>query len=599
MKRRPEHVTRKSFLNRLSISKGKQHRAARRSRALTSEPLERREMFAVDIAYDAVTDLLKLTSDGASDRVQVDNSAALVVVKVNGAMQRILGGSSAPVASIRFNGNSGDDAFTNNTSIPSTVYGGQGNDLLIGGFGIDNIYGESGIDWLAGRGGDDRLDGGGGDDVLVGDDGNDTLSGSIGNDQLLGGVGKDKLFGESGDDKLVGGTGDDLLFGGEGSDTFDFASELSSTGAQLNLGADEISDHSGSSDTLDFSRSRSGIKIDLSTGSAQYLNTYHLLKLGSSGIEIVQGSNYDDFIGGNAANNTLNGNDGNDTLYGRAGSDTLNGGAGDDGLFGGQGVDTLRGGLGDDRLLLQSTASVSNEDLIYEYNNAQDAKLIFRNSAAKTNMSFLGRDPNARWNFAAGSWTDRQVEETDVALAKLHQATGNTKLLKRAGDTYNANPIAFYMQGAGTLTAGVDTSGIGGWNDGGNVYFVVNTNTRTVYHEIGHNWDEAAELGTARYNQWKAISGWTQSTTQPTPNHVRALAADANLWVNKDAVFASWYGRTNSLEDMATTFEAYFSKHANTAQNGAGVASNRWALTSIDAIPQKKAFLDSFFASLA
>lgn len=85
-----------------------------------------------------------------------------------------------------------------------------------------------------------------------------------------------------------------------------------------------------------------------------------------SGVERIDGSNYNDVIydnsaartlygwggndtlGGGSGNDTAFGNDGNDTLYGDDGTDLLHGDAGDDTLYGGANDDTLFGDGGAD-----------------------------------------------------------------------------------------------------------------------------------------------------------------------------------------------------------------------------------------------------------
>jgi Ca2+-binding RTX toxin-like protein len=69
---------------------------------------------------------------------------------------------------IYFHGYDGNDTFENDTAIPATAFGDNGNDVLRGG---------AGNDYLNGGPGDDSLDGRGGDDTLFGGTGNDTYPG--------------------------------------------------------------------------------------------------------------------------------------------------------------------------------------------------------------------------------------------------------------------------------------------------------------------------------------------------------------------------------------------------------------------------------------
>ena len=71
-----------------------------------------------------------------------------------------------------------------------------------------------------------------------------------------------------------------------------------------------------------------------------------------------------------------------------------------------------------------------------------------------------------------------------------------------------------------------------------------------------------------------------------------------NWWMLTNAVFARSYGRVDTLEDMATTFEAYFSRHGNSEVAGAGNAADPTSsLAAIDLMPAKKQFLDQLFVS--
>lgn len=96
------------------------------------------------------------------------------------------------------------------------IYGSGGDDILRGGPGDDEIYGGFGFDWLSGGAGDDRLIGGAQGDVAIGGPGDDVLRGKAGDDWLEGNRGTDRLWGGPGDDTLHGGQGSDRCDGGLG-----------------------------------------------------------------------------------------------------------------------------------------------------------------------------------------------------------------------------------------------------------------------------------------------------------------------------------------------------------------------------------------------
>jgi predicted extracellular nuclease len=72
--------------------------------------------------------------------------------------------------------------------------------------------------------------------------------------------------------------------------------------------------------------------------------------VGLGGNDVINGGNGDDVICGNAGNDTLRGSNGNDTLLGGFGDDLLDGGNGNDTLSGGDGTDSLLGQNGNDIL---------------------------------------------------------------------------------------------------------------------------------------------------------------------------------------------------------------------------------------------------------
>lgn len=236
-------------------------------------------------------------------------------------------------------GNHGND-FLDGGEGDDVLVGGQGEDILLGGAGFDELYGETGSDVLLGEDGDDRIWGDSYSTTLAAQDGDDFIDGGTGNDQLVGQGGDDSLFGGDGDDRIWGdngdlaGSGKDILFGGAGEDL------LQGEGGDDVIYGDEDND-----------RLVGGLDDDTLNGGA--------------GNDILWGDNGDntgdgnDFLYGGAGNDQLQGAGGNDALYGddddddllgESGDDLLNGGEGSDNLLGGEGNDTLFGGDGDDRL---------------------------------------------------------------------------------------------------------------------------------------------------------------------------------------------------------------------------------------------------------
>jgi Ca2+-binding RTX toxin-like protein len=145
-----------------------------------------------------------------SDAMSVKPRGASVFANVNSASVKF---PLSQFFRLEFEGFNGNDRIYNETSIPSTIRGGSGDDELQGG---------SGSDLIRGNVGDDDLSGNEGNDTLIGDDGRDLLVGNDGNDQLEGGAGADRLYGYAGNDTFFARDGEiDRIFRLTGRDTVD------------------------------------------------------------------------------------------------------------------------------------------------------------------------------------------------------------------------------------------------------------------------------------------------------------------------------------------------------------------------------------------
>jgi len=286
------------------------------------------------------------------------------------------------------------------TNFGDYIYGDTGANYLSGGKGDDRLRGDGDNDTLIGGDGDDNLNGGTGADLLEGGKGEDTfVFDEAGEDTANGGEHNDVFVLRFGNAKIIdGGDGIDTL---EFSNTFDLANfdaffdldlGYSENGQPLlgdwsnleNLiGYNKVQSHlvgnaadnllkasiygdtldgEGGNDTLE---ARAGTDLLIGGAGADRLDggngrdtasyadagarvNLDLRTAGTAGdaagdtfisIENVIGSDFGDYLFGNAADNILEGGDGVDRLRGHTGNDTLIGGTGDDNLIGGTGAD--------------------------------------------------------------------------------------------------------------------------------------------------------------------------------------------------------------------------------------------------------------------
>ncbi|MCV9965960.1 calcium-binding protein [Pararhizobium sp. BT-229] len=204
------------------------------------------------------------------------------------------------------------------------------NNVITSGAGNDTLNGFDGNDTLVGNGGGDALNGGNGSDTavyagsnaavqvnllaataagghatgdvltsienLTGSQYADTLTGDNAVNRLDGGLGADTLYGLDGDDTLIGGAGADIIYGGAGTDTASYTTATQSITFNLE---DSIVTGDAAGDVFD-------------------------------SVEIIEATNFNDVLRGDASGNNLKGAGGNDLIEGGGGADTLDGGTGTD-----------------------------------------------------------------------------------------------------------------------------------------------------------------------------------------------------------------------------------------------------------------------------
>ena len=175
---------------------------ASRGTGLHIESLDNRRLYAANPLYLSGTsgeDEIYVVMNG--NYIQVSNND----VVTNYATNTVSGISIA-------GGNSDDDLEVSNAvTVPVTISGGNGNDIVFGGAGNDTLYGNDGQDYIRGKNGNDLIDAGAGGSstqLSYGDNGNDTIYGGANDDKMYGGLGSDSLYGAQGVNIYCGNDGD-------------------------------------------------------------------------------------------------------------------------------------------------------------------------------------------------------------------------------------------------------------------------------------------------------------------------------------------------------------------------------------------------------
>jgi Ca2+-binding RTX toxin-like protein len=179
-------------------------------------------------------------------------------------------------------------------------------------------------------------------------------------------------------------------------------------------GGNDLIDGGAGFDRVDHWSSENGIIVDLTLATGQVIDdgtggTDTLI-----GIELINGTYWDDQITGDANDNVLRGNTGNDVLSGGAGNDTLIGDFGDEGgllggddiLDGGAGDDWLEGGAGNDTL----NGGADNDTLI---GGAGDDLFIFTNGTGTDTVT----------DFDIGASVTEQIDITDFGFTDFLAVT--------------------------------------------------------------------------------------------------------------------------------------------------------------------------------
>lgn len=381
--------------------------------------------------------------------------------------------------------------------------------------------------------------------VVIGGSGNDRIVNDTDLPSFLyGDTDHDTLIGGSNRDVFVGGPGHDTLNGRGGDDTYRYA-------GIAHLGVDEIlGEPLDGVDTLDFSGLPSAVQIALDDPSWRQVNDLLWLKLARGAIENVVGTPYNDSLVGDERDNTLFGLGGND------------------GLFGGWGADRLIGGEDVDRFLTldQDPDEFTDQDS-GSFGTFGSSLVGLAGGEVLTWFESPSNGTSINGEaYRAQSWTSSEIILVDQALELIQRHTESSRFLK----TMYGHPLRFIR--AGDAVDG--SASQSGANLGGRITLVQNAfdygrlaTYSTVFHEIGHNWDEEGLY----WQEFLELSGWTN---MPPGTSGFSKSIDGQWWHANNARFAETYGRENPVEDFATSFEAYFMQRAGFSYIGSPAPGN-------------------------
>lgn len=86
---------------------------------------------------------------------------------------------------------------------------------------------------------------------------------------------------------------------------------------------------------------------------------------------------------------------------------------------------------------------------------------------------------------------------------------------------------------------------------------------QTLYHELGHGWDEkqGGKIELSKQPEWLNLSGWSE---KPVPGHRRIIIREEGCpelkgewYYSPSAKFVRFYGKRNPWDDWADTFAYY------------------------------------------
>lgn len=262
------------------------------------EALDARRLFAI-INYNVPNPgNISVISFDDNDDIDVWQVGSTTHVIVNGFVFYPVPG---PLTGLLVRGGGGNDniSVSINSTIPVTIYGEAGDDIISGTNYPDTIYGGDGNDYIDGNNGNDVIYGGKGNDALVGDNGNDTI------------------YGEAGNDALRGDAGGDILSGGDGIDKVDYSYMTT----RIRVTLDNITNDGAASGNTSTEWDNVWSDCEWIIGGsgndtldASYITTHSVTLIGGAGNDIIAGGAWNDYIDGGPGTDTLVASGGTDTV---------------------------------------------------------------------------------------------------------------------------------------------------------------------------------------------------------------------------------------------------------------------------------------------
>jgi hypothetical protein len=279
----------------------------------------------------------------------------------------------------------------------------------------------------------------------------------------------DTINGTGFNDILEGHGGTDVLLGGAGDDVY-------VVGDSAHHGAAEITDASGTADSLRFTSATGGQTLTVYAGDTGLETVIIGTVLGDTSGTLNLNVDASAVLSGL----TITGNDGANNLTGTGAADTINGNAGNDVITGGAGTDALSGGAGSDTFIVTALADLFPAETIDGGANTGGADTLRLDEAITYGNTLLDggitgievvslNDDSAPWSltFADAAYANADSNGDDtadgtitVSAAISPDGNGVTVVAGTSTNTNELVVIGTNLNGNDNITVGVGTDNI-------------------------------------------------------------------------------------------------------------------------------------------